>query len=287
MDQRLQKHLDLTFWRYHTHRGRIALQLRANEVQRFALRPGRELIRCLIGALLLSLGIFVEPAVMYLGLFLLVAIAVMALVDYQALRGQRKLIEVKRQLPSVVGRGDRFVVSWTMRLSRPFRVRGEWRDVAPSCCEPSMLFGKIELGADDVDCVWSREVRIPIRGEFSFGPFWVRISGPFGFLEQQWSLPLISSVKVLPETYCSRHELVKDAATEIRMLDKMVRARQQGVGTEFQSLAEFREGDDPRRIDWRSSARQGRPFFDPFGNFFFGNHNNNNKYQSNKQADRV
>ncbi len=223
-----------------------------------SLRPGRELIRWLIGALVLSLGIFVEPAVMYLGLFLVVAIVLMVLVDYQALRGQRKLIDVKRQLPTVVGRGDRFVVSWTMRIARPFRVRGEWRDVAPACAEPSLLFGTIELGADDVDCQWSREVRLPIRGEFSFGPFWVRISGPFGFLEQQWSLPLMSSIKVLPETYCSQHELVKDAAAEIRMLDKMVRARQQGVGTEFQSLAEFREGDDPRRIDWRSSARQGR-----------------------------
>ena len=29
--------------------------------------------------------------------------------------------------------------------------------------------------------------------------------------------------------------------------------------TEFESLSEFREGDDPRRIDWRATARYRRP----------------------------
>ena len=40
-------------------------------------------------------------------------------------------------------------------------------------------------------------------------------------------------------------------------MDKSTRTRQHGVGTEFESLTEYREGDDPRRIDWRTAARVG------------------------------
>jgi uncharacterized protein (DUF58 family) len=43
------------------------------------------------------------------------------------------------------------------------------------------------------------------------------------------------------------------------MVDKPTRARQHRVGTEFESLSEYRHGDDPRRIDWRASARFGYP----------------------------
>jgi uncharacterized protein (DUF58 family) len=43
------------------------------------------------------------------------------------------------------------------------------------------------------------------------------------------------------------------------LLDKATRARREGVGTEFESLREYREGDDPLRIDWRATARLRRP----------------------------
>ncbi len=35
-------------------------------------------------------------------------------------------------------------------------------------------------------------------------------------------------------------------------------ARQRGVGTDFESLRDYVAGDDPRRIDWRATARRGR-----------------------------
>ena len=35
-------------------------------------------------------------------------------------------------------------------------------------------------------------------------------------------------------------------------------ARRRGEGTEFESLRDYVQGDDPRRIDWRATARRGR-----------------------------
>jgi uncharacterized protein (DUF58 family) len=62
-------------------------------------------------------------------------------------------------------------------------------------------------------------------------------------------------VKVLPGI----RRVQKDAQAELLQLDKVSRVRQQGAGTEFVTLDEYRRGDDPRRIDWRSTARHGYP----------------------------
>jgi uncharacterized protein (DUF58 family) len=43
------------------------------------------------------------------------------------------------------------------------------------------------------------------------------------------------------------------------LLDKISRVRQTGLGTEFEMLSEYRPGDDPRRIDWKTTARLRRP----------------------------
>ena len=80
-----------------------------------------------------------------------------------------------------------------------------------------------------------------------------------GLAEVQRSFALPARIKVLPEQFASREELLKDRGAELLLLDKATRTRQHGAGTEFESLTEYREGDDPRRIDWRATARIQRP----------------------------
>jgi uncharacterized protein (DUF58 family) len=75
-------------------------------------------------------------------------------------------------------------------------------------------------------------------------------------LEAQQSYDCPGSVKVLPETFASRERMEKEIGAEIRLLDQLQRSRQRGAGTEFESLQPYRLGDDPRRIDWRATARQ-------------------------------
>ncbi|HTI52033.1 MAG TPA: DUF58 domain-containing protein, partial [Planctomycetaceae bacterium] len=53
--------------------------------------------------------------------------------------------------------------------------------------------------------------------------------------------------------------LQQDERAELLQLDKVSRTRHQGAGTEFEMLSEYRPGDDPRRIDWRTTARYRRP----------------------------
>lgn len=221
-------------------------------------RPGRNLVLSLLATLFGSLAVFVVPQVVILGPLLALAAAVVIGIDLQFLRTQRQAFDLIRRMPPIVGRGDSFRVTWQLLRTQRSAVTAEWRDEVPSVAEPRFISGRVEMSDDELDAEWSREFVVPVRGKHTFGPFWLRLSGPCGFVEAQWTLPVTNEIKVLPETYCSHHDLTKDAAAEIKMLDKLVRARQNGAGTEFQSLSEFREGDDARRIDWRSSARQRR-----------------------------
>jgi uncharacterized protein (DUF58 family) len=68
-----------------------------------------------------------------------------------------------------------------------------------------------------------------------------------------------AAVRVYPESLLSQGELAKDSAAELKLLDQLRMSRNRGIGTEFESLEEFRFGDDPRRVDWRASARMRRP----------------------------
>jgi uncharacterized protein (DUF58 family) len=59
----------------------------------------------------------------------------------------------------------------------------------------------------------------------------------------------------VPEAMISPEAVMKREFGEELILDQMTRSRHRGEGTEFESLNEFRPGDDPRRVDWRATAR--------------------------------
>src|SRR5262249_47953012 len=55
--------------------------------------------------------------------------------------------------------------------------------------------------------------------------------------------------------------VIRSEAIESGRRDQYARSR----GGEFHGLREFRQGDDPRDIHWRTSARRGRDFVRGFG----------------------
>lgn len=224
------------------------------------IRPGRNLIRTLIAMLVISPIVFVIPVIKWLLIAVgLIAIAV-AVFEYRRLRRSLDSVTVRRSVPKAVGRGRPFRVNWILErqgLDRDTKatVRGEWREYLPVDVEPAFVSRSFELTNDQSTVDFDAELTIPIRGEFSIGPTWLRVAGRFGILEAQRSFDVVDRVRVLPETYHSPDELLKDAGADRMLLDKPSQTRHHGVGTEFESLNEFRDGDDPRRIDWRTTAR--------------------------------
>lgn len=223
------------------------------------IRPGRNLIGIAGVLAVCAFASFVWSATAWVLCVLALIVLVCVGRDYRALRRELVLIRVVRQLPNVVGRDLPFEVRWQIEsnLQRPVLV--EMRDQLPVPAVPRIQAWSFQMTARQISHTLSGEFRIPVRGEFSFGPIWFRIPGPLQLLDAQWSVDQIGQIKVLPESFSTGESLLHDKRAALLLLDKMSQARQQGVGTEFDQLSEFRDGDDPRRIDWRTSARFGRP----------------------------
>jgi uncharacterized protein (DUF58 family) len=178
--------------------------------------------------------------------------------DYWRLRRMASDLTVALGLPTIVGRDALFHVVAVARNSGGTTLVGSVRAGLPAGAIPQVWIESFHLPAQ-TELEFRLSVRIPIRGLHTFGPVDARFAGPLRFLERQVHFPKTTSVKVYPEALVSRDDLTSAAAAEIRLLDMRTRARERGVGTEFDSLAEYRPGDDVRRIDWRATARRRRP----------------------------
>lgn len=101
------------------------------------------------------------------------------------------------------------------------------------------------------------------RGAFEFGEVGVRTVGPLGLGGWQGTLPTREPARVYPDIRAVRSFAMLQRRGALR--DVGVRAaRYPGVGTEFESLREYRPGDEYRAIDWKATARRGEPIVRSF-----------------------
>lgn len=219
------------------------------------IRPGRNLIRAAIGVVAIPCLAIVWPAVLWLLPIAVLAIASVSVLEYRRLASQWQLIQVERSMPTTVRRGIAFHVEIAVTSHSNDALHIALRDVVPDSAVPRFAVESLVLTPADKQQVVRTSYVLPLRGRFEFGAVWLRLRGPFNFLEAQQSYPVAQSIKVLPERFGSKEGLKKDERAELLVLDKPMNTRLHGTGTDFESLQEYRLGDDPRRIDWRTTAR--------------------------------
>ena len=219
------------------------------------VRPGQNLLWLSGAAVILAGAAFFVPAAAWLLPPLLAITVGLALYDQLWLRRHRSELIVKRELPPVVGRDIPFelVLHCSNTGNRP--MRGTLREVAPAEAQPRWWAVPFPVGGFTRSIEFRRSFSIPVRGRFEFGPAWVSVVGPCGILEGLWDVAGQSSVKVFPEGLVGKDDLSQHVNAEIQILDRRSRSRRRSIGTEFELISEYRTGDDPRRIDWRATAR--------------------------------
>ncbi|QDS97223.1 DUF58 domain-containing protein [Adhaeretor mobilis] len=222
------------------------------------LRPGANLIRAILGLAVLSPLTFVVPQAAWVLLFGTIPLAAFAIREVRLLRSLLSKVEVSRRQTSLVGRDTPFLTKLVISNQSEQELLGVVRDVLPNTAIPDYSPVSIAIPPHGI-ATTTTQLRIPERGRYELGPVWLRAQGPWKLLEAQKDFDCRASIKILPETFVSKEGLSEDQRAQLLMLDKITRARQNGAGTEFESLSEFRHGDDPRRIDWRTTARLGHP----------------------------
>lgn len=221
------------------------------------IRPSRRLIGLAWGTVVGALIAIGWPILWWAITVFWITLLCLCFLDYLTLRREMLTLKVDVKTPEIVGRGRTFPIRIT--IQRAFRRKCECRlhhDVPFECIPNLHEAASVWTGLDP--WVIDGEFRFDNRGQFQFQSIWVRCLGRFALLEDQKQFERSDSIRVFPETYLESERLLKDAGARIELLDKIVRERQHGVGTEFESLTEYREGDDPRRIDWRTSSRHRR-----------------------------
>ncbi len=97
----------------------------------------------------------------------------------------------------------------------------------------------------------------PRRGRYAFGDVVIRYRGLFELVDRIYAFPAPQVVEVYPNIRAiSRFDLrfKRQHLTEMGLINE----RRRGSGTEFESLREYAIGDEPRRIDWKASARKSK-----------------------------
>jgi len=109
------------------------------------------------------------------------------------------------------------------------------------------------LGAQRASTV-AYSVRAEVRGKYEVGPLVVRLTDPFGLCELSRSFQTVGKLTVVPQVF---------SLPTVRLTGDYAgsgdsRARSVAVhGEDDVATREYRNGDDLRRVHWRSTARVG------------------------------
>lgn len=94
------------------------------------------------------------------------------------------------------------------------------------------------------------------RGSTFFRGTFARLECPLGLVKRQVRLVTEQPVRVYPNVLAFKEfDLLKQKGKLNQMGIRKSRTR--GLGMEFESLREYAQGDDYRKIDWKASARKG------------------------------
>lgn len=101
-------------------------------------------------------------------------------------------------------------------------------------------------------------VRPPRRGDYKFGDLHLRWETVLGLLRRQHTFAAAEPVKVYPNLVdVRRYDLL---LRKNRLWELGVRnTRLIGSGTDFERLRDYLPDDDYRRINWKATARRGKP----------------------------
>lgn len=165
---------------------------------------------------------------------------------------------ISRKLPARASRGARVEVELRLHnpLGRPINV--EIHDTVPQDLLPEDPRWASQRLDRESERVLRYSVRPRVRGRRTFGVAVALVQSPFGLLRRRAIFDREQTLLVHPET---ERFLRPEALDPKRVLASLgVRPRRRrGDGIDFDSLREYVVGDEPRRIDWRATARRGRP----------------------------
>jgi len=174
----------------------------------------------------------------------------------------RKL-SVVRRVPAYVFSGDPLVIDyalengkrWTSALALFLEdsMQPVDRSASGTAVQPRVFFPRVPSG-ERARIRW--QGASPRRGKYRFRDLDLGTRAPFGLVEQRVTIPLVEEILVYPQIgQLGRRWLqLQRQSSQNRLGKRHDRSSQQ---EEYHGLRDYRAGDSPRWIHWRTSARRG------------------------------
>jgi uncharacterized protein (DUF58 family) len=185
--------------------------------------------------------------------------------------GMLRKLRVARRVPAFVFSGEPLRLDYTLENSRRWTASLAL-DVEDALAPvdrmvsgadrllPSVFFARVPGGGRE-RLRWERPS--PKRGKYRFSSIDLVTRAPFGLWERRCTYQLPDELIVYPTVgqLSRRWHLLQREATETKRGQRHDRSAQQ---QEYHGLRDYRPGDSPRWIHWRTSARLAKPMVKEF-----------------------
>ena len=136
------------------------------------------------------------------------------------------------------------------------RITGLLRDEAPGRFTASRREFRVKIDAGrQQEFVYT--VKPHERGSEAFAGAWLRLECPFGLAYRDVYIPAEEEIRVYPNLLALKEFNLLNQQGRLREIG-IRQTRKRGIGMEFESLRDYAEGDDFRKIDHKASARRGK-----------------------------
>ncbi|MBP2239824.1 uncharacterized protein (DUF58 family) [Cytobacillus eiseniae] len=164
---------------------------------------------------------------------------------------KKKELSFRRYMPIEMERGISYQVPIEITNHSTFSFNFQIIDAVPQSFKTAFpLYGKAEKEAM-VHTTY--EAIAPIRGKYEIKKLYFRYTSPLGLWEKQLTTEMIDMVKVIPDLSETKRYL-ENAQAFLLHEGLKIRKHQNGVG-EFSKIRNYVVGDDPRKINWRQTAK--------------------------------
>jgi uncharacterized protein (DUF58 family) len=215
--------------------------------------PDRALGLVLLVPALVSLALFVSEAFRPAVVALDVLVGASALADLVTLVGARRF-RAARSCGTVASLGEPLAVELTLvnlgRAGRRLRVRD---DVPETFTVEPDEFAVVVPGRSRATLVY---LAVPgRRGTYALERVDALVSSRLGLWRRAVAWPVSTEVRVYPDIRQIARYTVLARRDKLSILG-VRRSRRLGADNEFERLRDYIEGDEPRHMDWRATARR-------------------------------
>lgn len=217
--------------------------------------PSRRLLALLLLGGALIGGLAYAPALRWLTVAYLSAVAVLLLVDayltprpgqleLERIHDERLSLDADNLITLLLANRSARTVEFTLRDEFPYQFRSESVFLQGRVAPFDLYEGHYHV----------RPLR---RGDYRFGKLNIRYHSQLRLFVWQHGYPLEAEVKVYPNVLEARKYDLMARKGLLSELGLRV-SRMQGGGTEFERLREYTTDDEFRRINWKATARRGK-----------------------------